>query len=158
MEFDKQLQTLRDDAPKYGVPAMVMERGVIPVLVAFASQLQHLDYYVSQNFDGNWVVTTLSHRSSPEVEKKVIYAFANLKDAATLYGKQDLEILAQPVPVVHILFELFSLQQVDSVIFIENPGNLNRGTEIKRSHLKQTIQQQLKQLRSNSQPTPPNIA
>ena len=59
-----------------------------------------------------------------------------------------------PIPVAQLLFRLFSLQQVDSVIFLENSLNLTQGVEIKREQLSLLIKQQIQQLGG----TPPNLA
>ncbi len=154
MEIEQQLQTLIDDAPKYGVPPLVMQRAVTPVLALFAQQLEHLEYYVLQNLQEDWILTTISQPERPEQEKKVIYAFATLEDAATFQGSADPNILAVALPVTHILFELFPLQQVDSIIFLKTPGNLQSGVEIERAKLQSLIQQKIQQLNK----IPPNLA
>ena len=41
MYLDEQLQILINEAPQYGVPALVMEKAVVPVLRLFANELQH---------------------------------------------------------------------------------------------------------------------
>ena len=162
MNLDRQLKLLVDEASQYGVPPQVMEQAVTPVLKGFATQLQHSEYYILQTLEGDWVLTTLSRRSQPKQEKKVIYAFSTLKDAANFQGTSDPHIMAMSVPVTHLLFQLFSLEPVDSIIFMETPGNLTAGTEIYRAELQKLIQRQLQQLDSfpKAKPSniPPNIA
>ncbi|MGK7877942.1 MAG: hypothetical protein AB4426_32930 [Xenococcaceae cyanobacterium] len=161
MDLDQQLRILIDEAPQYGVPSQVMEQAVTPVLKLFADQLQHLEYQVLQTLDRGWVLTTLSNRDQPKLQKKVIYAFPTLKDAANFQGTSDPQIMAMPVPVTHILFQMFALKQVDSIIFMETPGNLNTGTEVHRADLQNLIQKQLQKLgspRSKPGKIPPNIA
>jgi hypothetical protein len=154
MELEQQLKSLIDDAPKYGVPPLVMQRAVTPVLALLAQKLDYLEYYVLQNLEEDWILTTISKQNQPEAEKKVIYAFATLQDAATFQGSADPSILAIALPVTHILFKLFPLQQVDSIIFLKTPGNLQSGVEIERAKLQILIQQQIQQLNK----IPPNIA
>jgi hypothetical protein len=154
MELEQQLKSLIDDAPKYGVPPLVMQRAVTPVLALLAQKLDYLEYYVLQNLEEDWILTTISKQNQPEAEKKVIYAFATLQDAAIFQGSADPSILAIALPVTHILFKLFPLQQVDSIIFLKNPGNLQSGVEIERAKLQILIQQQIQQLNK----IPPNIA
>lgn len=153
MELDRQLEVLINDAPNYGVPPVVVDRAISPVLRLFADKLQHLEYYVLQNLEEDWVLTTISN---PQLQQtiNVIYAFVSVKDAATFDGKSNSDLIAMPIPVAQLLFRLFSLQQVDSIIFLENSQNLNLGVEIKRSHLMNLIQQQLEKLNN----IPPNLA
>lgn len=162
MNLDQQIQLLIKNAPPDGVTPKVMEEAIAPILKLFASQLQHLEYHVLQTFDQGWVLTTLSNRAQPEVEKKVIYAFPTLKDAADFQGASDPQILALPVPVTHILFQMFALDQVNSTVFFEIPGNLTNGTEVHRADLQNLVQMQLQQFRSslqdNSDNLPPDIA
>lgn len=160
MNLDQQLKILIDEAPQHGVPSPVMERAVNPVLKGLAQKLKYLEYYVAQNLDGDWVLTTLQSRAQPTREKKVIYAFANLKDAVNFPGSADSQMMAMAVPVTSLLFQLFALEQVDSIIFLETSGDLNTGIEIKRTDLQTAIQKQLQHL---SQPRqggtiPPNLA
>ena len=160
MNLDEQLKSLIDEAPQHGVPSTVMEQAVTPVLKGFAQKLKHPEYYVSQNLAGNWVLTTLQSRVQPTREKKVIYAFANLKDAANFQGSVDPQMMATTVPVTSLLFQLFALQQVDSLIFLEIPGDLNTGIEIKRLDLQTALQKQLQQISPSRQRgnIPPNLA
>ncbi|MBE9167843.1 hypothetical protein IQ238_10030 [Pleurocapsales cyanobacterium LEGE 06147] len=154
MELEQQLKILIDDASNYGVSPLVMQRAITPVLALLAQQLDHVEYYVLQNLEEDWILTTIRNQAQPEREKKVIYAFATLQDAATFQGSADPNILAVSLPVTHILFKLFPLQQVDSIIFLKTPGNLQSGTEIERAKLQLLIQQQIQQLNK----IPPNIA
>ena len=151
MKLDRQLEIIVNDAANYGVPAVVIERAIAPVLKLFAEQLQCLEYYILQNIEQDWVLTTIAN---PQVQqdKKVIYAFKSLKDAATFHGSSNL--MAMPIPIAQLLFRLFSLQQVDSIIFLEDSLNLNRGVEIERNHISILIREQIKQLNNN----PPHIA
>ncbi len=153
MNLEQQLEIIIKDAANYGVPTIVVEQAIAPVLKLFANQLQHREYYVLQNLAEDWVLTTLTNPQLKQ-DKKVIYAFVSVQDAATFQGKINPDLIAMPISVIQLLFRLFSLQQVDSIIFLEDSQNFNRGTEIKRDRLSELIQQQLKQLGS----IPPNIA
>ena len=152
MDLEEQLQLIVDDAPGYGVPATVVEKAIAPVLRSCAQQLQHLEYYVLQNLDSDWVLTTLANPLLQQ-EKHVIYAFVSVQDAAKSQAS-DSDLIAAPITVVQLLFRLFSLQQVDSIIFLENSLDLNQGVEIKRDRLANSIKSQIQQLR---QP-PSNLA
>lgn len=153
MTLEQQLQLIIDDAANYGVPSSVVEKAIAPVLKVFAEQLQHLEYFVLQNLAEDWVLTTIAN---PQLQqsKKVIYAFISVQDAATFQGTANADLIAMPIDVVQLLFRLFSLQEVDSIIFLENSPNLNHGVEIERDRLSQLIRQQIEQLGK----IPPNIA
>ncbi len=153
MELEQQLAEIINNAADYGVSPMVIEKAIAPVIKLFVTQLQHLEYYVLQNLAEDWVLTTIANPQLNQ-SKKVIYAFVSVRDAATFQGKINPNLIAMPITVAQLLFSLFSLQQVDSIIFLEDSQNLNRGIEIKRDHLTELIRQQIVQLSQ----TPPNIA
>jgi hypothetical protein len=153
MTLEKQLQIIIDDAENYGVPKAVVEKAIAPILKSFAKQLHHLEYYVLQNLGSDWILTTIMNPQLQQ-EKKVIYGFISVEDAATSQGVANADLIAMPISVAQLLFRLVSLQEVDSIIFLENSQNLNSGVEIERDRLSQLIQQQIEQLRK----IPPNIA
>ncbi len=153
VNYKEQLEILINEAPQHGVPIPVMEKAVAPTLKFFASQLQHEKYYVLHGKNRSWLVTTLSNRKNPREEKRVIYAFATKKDAETFQGIINPEIRIISVPVTHLLFQLFSVESVDSIIFRELPGNKEQEVEIPRAKLQNIIQQQLRRLKL----TPPKI-
>ena len=153
MDLEQQLAEIINSASDYGVPPIVIEKAIAPVIKLFVTQLQHLEYYVLQNLAEDWVLTTIANPQLNQ-SKKVIYAFVSVRDAATFQGKKNPDLIAMPITVAQLLFRLFSLQQVDSIIFLEDSQNLNRGIEIKRDHLAELIRQQIVQLSQ----TPPNIA
>ena len=153
MELDRQLEIIINEAANYDVPPIVVEKAIAPVLKIFAQQLQFLEYYVLQNLAEEWVLTTITNPQLKQT-KNVIYAFASVRDAATFSGKTNSDLIAMPIPVAQLIFKLFSLQQVDSIIFLEDSQNLDRGIEVERSHLLQLIQQQIQQLNN----LPPDLA
>jgi hypothetical protein len=67
-------------------------------------------------------------------------------------------MIALPVPVTHILFQLVAVDAIDSVIFFETPGNTTIGTEIQREEAQALIQAYLQQLQSAPTHLPPDIA
>lgn len=144
MDLNQQIQVLIDNAPREGNLAQAVQT-IAPVLKLVASQLKHLQYYIVQNLDEAWVMTTLSHRSQSMTTKKVVYAFPNLKEAQASYRhQQDPQLMVLPMPVTHILFQMLALQtQVDSIIFLETTGDRKAGVEIPRADLYRSIQLQL---------------
>ncbi len=161
MYLDEQLQILINEAPQYGVPTSVMEEAVTPTIKFFASQLQHREYYVLQGQNRSWLLTTLSNRKNPQEEKRVIYGFSTRQDAEAFQGIINPEILIISVPVTHLLFQLFSVESLDSIIFREAPGNKQQTVEIPRAKLHNIIQQKLRALKPNTPKLsniPPNLA
>ncbi|ANV85520.1 hypothetical protein AWQ21_03600 [Picosynechococcus sp. PCC 7003] len=141
MDLDQQLQILIDQAPQDGTMPQVMAQAIAPVLKAFAQKLQSLEYYVCQSLGGDWLITTLAHQSDPQRTKTVIYGFSTLALAQQHQGSSnaDPSLIAVPLPVTHLLFQLFSMAAVDSLIITEAQGSV----EIRRQDLQQAVQQQL---------------
>ncbi|HEY9597889.1 MAG TPA: hypothetical protein V6D33_09480 [Cyanophyceae cyanobacterium] len=156
MDLEQQIQSLIDNAPQDGTTPKLVE-AIAPVLKLFASQLRHLDYYVLQTLDQGWVLTTLSNRAQPEVEKNVIYAFPTLKDAADFQSSYDPQIIAVSVPVTHVLFQMLAMDTLNSAVFFDTPGNLAAGTEVRRDDLQHLIQTQLRQTQSAPRSYPSNL-
>jgi hypothetical protein len=157
MNLDEQLRDLIDHAPQDGVTPALVE-AIAPVLKQVASQLRNLQYYIVQSLDRNWVVNIISHQNQPELEQQVIYAFPSLKDVASGPNSvKDPQLIALPMPVTHILFQMVALEGIDSIIFFEVPGNTIAGTQIVRSDIQALIQSTLQQ---QNQPAiiPPDIA
>ena len=156
MTLEEQLKNLVDEAPRYGVPDLVMEQIVIPVITLLAQQLAHLQYYILQTSQGDWLLNILSSRQDPNIQKTVIYAFANISDAMAFQGPTETMALAQPMAIADILLQLIALDQVDSIIFLETPGNLTQGSEIPRAQLQSLIEEYLNRLTESDKP--PHIA
>jgi hypothetical protein len=159
MNLDQQIQALIADAPQDGTTPALVE-AIAPILKQLAAQLRHLQYYIVQTLDQDWAVTTLGNKSTPESEKNVIYAYPTLKDVSlSPYPIQDPQMIAIPLPVIQILFQMLALEGVNSTIFFESPGDVSTGTEIRREDLTTLIQSYISQLQpaSNSN-LPPDIA
>lgn len=148
MDLQQQVQALIDESPQDGgMPAAI--RVIAPLLQDLAEQrLQHDQYYILQNLQGNWQLTTLQHRQRPGLEKTVVYAFANLQDATR--SSRSADLVALPMPVIPLLFQLLALEPVDSILFLETAGDLDQGEELTRQELQQLVQAALIQ-----QPPPP---
>lgn len=155
MDVDAQIQALIDDAPQDGTTPALVE-AISPVLKILAGRLRLLQYYIVQTLNNEWVFTTLENQAQPSLEKLVIYAFPSLKDvAAGPYAIQDPQIIALPVPVTHILFQMLAMEGINSIIFFETPGNLTTGVEVQRQDMDELIQSHLLQ---KQPPLPPDIA
>jgi hypothetical protein len=155
MELEQQIQILVENAVDYEIAPVVIEKAIAPILKSLAQTLEHLEYHVWQNLQEDWIISVISSRKIQKLEKKVIYAFATVKDAKSFDTGKDADLIAIPIPTIQILFQVFSLQQVDSIIFFNQPGNITQGIEIQRRELQNSIQQQLLRLNTT---TPPHIA
>lgn len=152
MSLDEQIQQLIDEAPQDGsTPQLVA--AIAPVLRALATRLRHSHYYIVQTLNQDWAMTRLSNSSDPSQEKSILYAYPTLQDVAlSPYPMQDPQLIALPIPSTHILFQMLALQQIDSAVFFETPGNVDIGIEVRREELDALIQMQLQQSRPSSVP------
>jgi hypothetical protein len=161
MDLDEQIRVLIDNAPQDGSTPRIV-KAIAPLLKQLAVQLRHREYYILQSMQEQWVVTTLSNRAQPEMEKRVIYAFATVDDAKSASGvTPDSGAIAIGLPVTHILFQTIVLRTVDSLIFFEEPGRLESGTEVRGNDIRNLVQAQLQRTfaspQSDSQ-IPPDMA
>ncbi|MTJ49853.1 hypothetical protein [Dolichospermum sp. UHCC 0259] len=157
MDLEAQIQLLIDNAPQDGVTPQIMV-SIAPVLIAIAQKLNYYQYFILQNFEQDWVLTTLSDRANPGIEKQVIYAFPTIQDVSLISDAgRDPHLLPTLMDVTQILFQLVALKPVHSIVFIETSGNLTNTVEVRRSDLEKLIQQQLQQLKTQKT-VPPNIA
>lgn len=157
MDLDAQVASLQQSAPDDGVTANAVAT-IAPTLKAIAGQLKHDQYYVLQTLEQGWMMTTLSNRTQPGTQKNIVYAYPTLQAAAASQSAtKDPQVMALPVPVVHILFQLLALQPIDSLIFFETPTKIGQGVEIRRQDMQALIQAQLQQTQQTS-PIPPDMA
>jgi len=162
-----QIQMLVDRAPQDGKTPIAL-KAIAPALVAIAQQLEHLEYYVLQSRDGNWLLTTLQNNDDPELEKSVVYGFASIDAArACLKPPIDPDLVVVALPVLQILFQLLALDRVDSAIFFDDSGQRGRGTEVRRAdvqslanaHLQKAIAEtQAARADRSKRDIPPNLA
>ena len=146
MDLDQQLQILIKNAPNYGVPALVIENAIAPILKIFAENLQCLEYYILQNQQEDWVMFNTKKDPQQDESKTVIYAFTSYQDAIRFNQNPGDNIVVRSLPTTHILFRLFSVKKIDSIIFFNEVDNLTQGVEVKRENLQKLIQQQLQKL------------
>ncbi|MBH8550830.1 hypothetical protein I8751_00165 [Nostocaceae cyanobacterium CENA357] len=157
MDLERQIQLLIDNAPHDGITPNIVA-AISPVLSAIAQRLRHSQYYILQNLESEWVLTTLSNRANPGLEKRVIYAFSTIQDVSLIPSAGlDPQIVAKPLPVTHILFQLVALEPVDSIVFLETPGQTTHTVEVQRNELQKLMQQQIKKQQKPKQ-VPPDIA
>lgn len=157
MDLKKQIQLLIDNAPNDGVTPQLVT-AIAPVISAIAQRLRHPQYYILQNLEKDWILTTLSNRANPGLEKRAIYAYPTLQDVPLSFNAGlDPQVIAAPIPIADILFQLVALEPVDSIVFFETPGMSTNAVEIKRTELQHLIQEKLQQKHSRTL-IPPDIA
>ncbi|NJO78165.1 MAG: hypothetical protein HC827_06315 [Cyanobacteria bacterium RM1_2_2] len=154
MNIDQQLQILVQQAPQHGIQPDQMQM-IVPVLKVLASRLQHAQYYILQTLDQEWVMTTLKHRTQAGISKTIVHAYPSLEAVKASVATSDLQIVALPLPVTQILFQLLAMEPIDSIIFYETSNPQQTGTEINRQMLRSAIEQHLQNQRSLM---PPDIA
>ncbi|WP_016949901.1 hypothetical protein [Anabaena sp. PCC 7108] len=155
--LEAQIQLLIDNAPQDGMTPEIVAT-IAPALRAIAQKLRYPHYYILQNLQENWILTTLSNKKKPKLERRVVYAFPRLQDVSlfTSVGINP-QVVAKTIPVIHILFQLVALEPVDSIVFFETPGTTSNAIEVERTDLQNLIQQNLQQYRTSKQ-VPPDIA
>jgi hypothetical protein len=157
MNPEQQIQMLIEQAPQYGANPTDVQT-IAPALLTIASRLKHPQYFILQTLEHNWLMTTLTHRTQPNLSKNVVYAFSTLKDAAASpQAPNDPQVVALPTPIIQILFQMLAMKPVDSIVFFETPGNLHSGTEISRQNLQDGIRLYVQQQKQSSK-LPPDIA
>ena len=155
MNIDQQLQDLIEGAPPETDLKQAIQT-VAPVIQAIAKQLQHAEYYILQSVNQQWLQATVAHKDNPTQPKKVVYAYPSLAAAAgDKLAKSNPGLMALPVPVARLLFQLPSIDPVDSLIFLETDSR-DQAIEVRRVDLKTLFQNQLTQ--DIKPQVPPNIA
>ncbi|MEL7226658.1 MAG: hypothetical protein AAGL17_17935 [Cyanobacteria bacterium J06576_12] len=154
-DIDQQLQQLIEGAPQEADLKAAIKT-VSPVIKTVAKQLKHSQYYILQSISRQWLQATIAHKDSPTKPKRVIYAYPSLAAAASdKLAKSNPGLMALPVPVAQLLFQLPSIEPVDSLIFLETDSR-DQAIEVRRTDLKILFQSQLTQ---NMKPqVPPDIA
>ncbi len=155
MDIDQQLHSLIEDAPpEANLRAAI--KTVSPVIRNIAKQLKHSKYYVLQSIGRQWLQATIARKDAPNQAKRVIYAYPSLSAAAgDKLAKSNPGLMALPIPVAQLLFQLPSIEPVDSLIFLENEQR-DQAVEVRRNDLKILFQSQLTQ--STKPQIPPDIA
>ncbi|MDD1438715.1 hypothetical protein MEN24_20870, partial [Dolichospermum sp. ST_sed10] len=112
MDLEAQIQLLIDNAPQDGVTPQIMV-SIAPVLTAIAEKLNYYQYFILQNSEKDWVLTTLSNRANPGIEKQVIYAFPTIQDVSQISDAgRDPHLLPTLKDVTQNLFQLVALKPV----------------------------------------------
>lgn len=155
MDIDRQLQELIEGAPPEADLRQAIKT-VSPVIQAIAQQLKYSEYYILQSVGRQWLQATIAHKDNPTQPKRVVYAYPSLAAAASdQLAKSNPGLMALPVPVARLLFQLPAIEPVDSLIFLAGDSQ-GQAIEVRRTDLKILFQSQLTQQMKPS--VPPDIA
>ena len=146
MNLDRQIQSLIDGAPDPDSRASVL--AIAPILQQVAATLPQTEYYICQSPQGEWAITSLQHRQQPQLEIKVVYAFTQVRDIYVFaHGKPANQVTVK-MPVIQLLFDLLAFSQIDRIVFLNDSANLDRGQDISRQALEDSIVKELQQQES----------
>ena len=137
MNLAEQVQSLIDGAPD--LESQLSVAALAPILQQATQKLPSLAYYVRQSPQGEWMLATLQHRQQPKLAIRVIYAFNRIEDIEKFGDGNPSADIAVEIPVIHLLFEMLAMPEIDRVIFLNNSDNLNSGQEITRKSLEESI-------------------
>ena len=152
MDLDQQIQALINNGPQDRTTAHLVA-AIAPGLKMIAQQLEYGEYYILQTVDQRWVLTTLSNLKQPKLEKRVIYAYPCLEDAATQANAQTSPADVAQLPVISLLFQMLALPMLDSLIFFDNPGSFESGTEVKQEEVQTLVRSYLQHYQSTQPPS-----
>ncbi len=141
MTLDRQVEALINGAPD--VASRTSVTAIAPILRQLAETLPRTTYYICQSPQGEWVVTTLSNRQQPNLEINVIYAFISVEDVREFNSGVLANSLAIEVPIIQLLFYLLAFPEIDRLVFLNDSQNLDRGREISRIELEESIAKQV---------------
>ncbi|MCM1984667.1 hypothetical protein [Lyngbya confervoides] len=150
VSLDEQIQTLLAEAPQEGLMPQAME-AIAPVLKHLAEQFHQEQYFILQSLEGNWQITTLRHRTQPQLEKKVIYAYSTLADATR--AGQDAHLMAKSIPIIPLLFQLIAIPDLDSLLVLSSQAGASESLEIAQADLRNLIQRQIDQVLPQTDPS-----
>jgi hypothetical protein len=148
--LDQQISELLHAAPQDPATASAVHL-VATVLKTIAQQLNHAYFFLVTDSASNWLLTTLSNRHAPDIEKNVIYAYADYTAANVdrlEMNSPDLD--CQEYGVLEILLRVLNMREVDSVIFFEGM-NSQSGIEVERRDLEKLCEKQISRARFSHQ-------
>jgi hypothetical protein len=141
MNLEGQIQALLQNAPDDREMRQITEI-FVSVLRQFASKLRHIEYHVLQTMDQDWVSFTLNYRTQSDVEKTVIYAFSSAEDVSLSISAEDLaDLTIVRLGIIALLFQFFTLNLGETIVFFDQPGQLDQGIEFSRREFEQALRQ-----------------
>lgn len=161
MNLKEQIQEITNNASKFNISPIVVEKAIAPVLVKFAKPLQNA-YYIWQNKsdreEGELVITILENRRNPKLTKKVIYAFPSIAIAINFLKVDSRTTDIVEIPVTHLFFYTLGTppEKLNSIIFVRKTGNNLQFQEIKCDEITKAVQEKIKKLKPLLESFDPN--
>ncbi len=148
--LDQQITELVNAAPQDPATASAVHL-VATVLKTIAQRLNHAYFFLVTDSNSNWLLTTLSNRNAPDIEKNVIYAYGDYTAANVdrlEMNSPDLD--CQEYGVIGLLLRVLNMKEVVSIIFFQGM-NIQNGTEVERRDLEKLCEKQISRARFSHQ-------
>lgn len=143
-----QIAKLLANAPRDFATQLAVQ-AIAPVLKTIGLRLHHPRYFILQDPQNHWAVSSLNHRHLPNLTKTVAYAYSDRQDANQERLKQPSDSICKEVELIFLLFQFVSMKELDSLILFEQAHNLQQGTEIVRLEVQQLWEAQLQKMRQH---------
>jgi hypothetical protein len=162
MNLKEQIQEITNNASKFNISPIVVEKAIAPVLVKFAKPLQNA-YYIWQNKsdreEGELVITILENRHNPKLTKKVIYAFPSIAIAINFLQVDSRTMDIVEVPVTHLFFYTLGTppEKLESIIFVKKTGNNLQFQEVNCGEINKAVEEKVTKLKPLLESFDPNI-
>jgi hypothetical protein len=153
MNLKEQIQEITNNASKFNISPIVVEKAIAPVLVKFAKPLKNI-YYVWQGKSNSeekekLLITVLENRANPKLTKKVIYAFPSIAIAGNFLAVDPHTVDIVEIPVTHLFFYTLGTppEKLNSIIFVRKTGNNLQFQEIKCDEITKAVQEKITKLK-----------
>jgi hypothetical protein len=138
MNLKAQILDLMVNSPPDILEPLVMEKIVIPLLVAQAKKLKLAHLYSWSNKDGKQVLLTLDNVWQSQQISGVIYAFANAEDARTHPDFDPVNLTLTQEPILRLLFEVLTHPQIN-LLCVFRSGNRRKADTVVKAQLRRLL-------------------
>jgi hypothetical protein len=135
MNLKTQILDLMASVPPNILEPPVMEKIVIPMLVAQAKRLRLAHVYTWSNREGKQVLLTLDNAWQSQQISGVIYAFASAEDARTHPDFDPVNLTLTQEPILRLLFEVLTHPQIN-LLCVFRSGNRSQADTFVKAQLR----------------------
>jgi len=139
MNLKAQILDLMANAPPNILEPLVMEKIVIPLLVAQAKKLKLAHVYTWSNREGKQVLLTLDNAQQSQQLSGVIYAFASAEDARIHPDCDPVNFTLTQEPILRLLFEVLTHPQVNLLCVFKPRGNRHKADIVVKAQLRKLL-------------------
>ena len=139
MNLKAQILDLIVSVPPNILEPLVMEKIVIPMLVAQAKRLKLAHVYIWSNREGKQTLLTLDNAWQPQQISGVIYAFASAEDARTHPDFDPVNLTLTRKPILGLLFEVLTHPQINLLCVFRPGGNLSKADTVVKAQLRKLL-------------------